>query len=131
MGHQLIEQVELALGWSGPGSLGAGFAKGEISDRHLPERILTLARCLAWQAILREPGKPFTFLFTEQALRWPLCEPSAMADQITHIAALLDLPNITVSLCRWQAKEAVPRPGAGVLRQSWLGQARLAVADRV
>ncbi|POM26242.1 Cupin superfamily protein [Actinomadura rubteroloni] len=46
MGHQLIEQVEQALGWSGPGSLGVGFAKGKLSDPHLPERILTPLRLL-------------------------------------------------------------------------------------
>ncbi|POM26233.1 antitoxin HipB [Actinomadura rubteroloni] len=57
-----------------------------------------LARRLVRQKILDDPSKRFSFLFTEQALRWPLCEPSTMADQISRIMALLDLPHITMGV---------------------------------
>jgi transcriptional regulator with XRE-family HTH domain len=57
-----------------------------------------IARRLERQAILYDPGKQFAFLLTEQALRWPLCEPAVMAVQIGRILALASLPNITVGV---------------------------------
>jgi transcriptional regulator with XRE-family HTH domain len=57
-----------------------------------------IARRLERQAILYDLGKQFTFILTEQAVRWPLCEPAVMAIQIGRILALTGLPNITVGV---------------------------------
>jgi transcriptional regulator with XRE-family HTH domain len=50
------------------------------------------------QAILHDPDKTFTFLLTEQALRWPLCSRSEMSLQLERIAALAELPNVNVGV---------------------------------
>jgi transcriptional regulator with XRE-family HTH domain len=57
-----------------------------------------IAQRLERQEILYKAGKRFTFLLTEQAARWPLCEPAAMAVQIGRILALASLSNITVGI---------------------------------
>lgn len=57
-----------------------------------------VARPLARQEVLYRPDKRFTFLFTEQALRWPLCPPPVMAVQLGRVAALADLPNISMGV---------------------------------
>ncbi|MYY86647.1 MULTISPECIES: cupin domain-containing protein [unclassified Streptomyces] len=41
MEHQLINAIEAALGWNGPGELGKEFARGSMSDPALAARILT------------------------------------------------------------------------------------------
>ncbi|MFE4869487.1 JmjC domain-containing protein [Streptomyces sp. NPDC056682] len=46
MEHQLINAIETALGWDGPGELGKGFARGSMSDPALAARILTPNRLL-------------------------------------------------------------------------------------
>lgn len=46
MDHQLVHAVEKALGWSGPGRLGVGFARGSMPDPNLCARVLTPTRLL-------------------------------------------------------------------------------------
>ncbi|MGH8901845.1 MAG: JmjC domain-containing protein [Egibacteraceae bacterium] len=46
MDHRLIQAVEKALGWSGPGSLGTAFARGSMDDTELCERLLTPTKLL-------------------------------------------------------------------------------------
>ena len=48
------------------------------------------------QAILYDTSKTFTFLLTEQALRWTLCSPAEMPVQLERIAALSELPNVNI-----------------------------------
>ncbi|WP_198658998.1 helix-turn-helix transcriptional regulator [Nocardiopsis sp. FIRDI 009] len=50
------------------------------------------------QSVLYDTGKDFTFLLTEQALRWPLCPRSEMSVQLERIAALAELPNVRVGV---------------------------------
>ncbi|CAL9612279.1 hypothetical protein SUDANB121_05676 [Nocardiopsis dassonvillei] len=57
-----------------------------------------LMRRFERQAILYDTGKEFTFLLTEQALRWPLCGAAAMSVQLERIAALSELPNVRVGV---------------------------------
>ncbi|MEV6319423.1 cupin domain-containing protein [Streptomyces sp. NPDC051776] len=46
MEHQLIDAIEAALGWDGPGELGKRFARGSTRDSALAARILTPNRLL-------------------------------------------------------------------------------------
>lgn len=46
MDHRLIDGVEKALGWSGPGQLGKGFARGHLPEPELCARLLTPHRLL-------------------------------------------------------------------------------------
>ena len=57
-----------------------------------------LMRRFERQAILYDTGKQFTFLLTEQALRWPLCGAAAMSVQLERIAALSELPNVRIGV---------------------------------
>jgi transcriptional regulator with XRE-family HTH domain len=57
-----------------------------------------IAKRLERQSILYDSTKRFTFILTELALRWPLCEPSVMAVQLGRIATLAALPNIQVGV---------------------------------
>ncbi|MFE0703547.1 JmjC domain-containing protein [Streptomyces sp. NPDC058872] len=41
MEHRLVTHIEEALGWDGPGSVGAAFARGRLTDPDLPARLLT------------------------------------------------------------------------------------------
>lgn len=41
MEHRLVTHIEMALGWDGPGSVGAAFARGRLTDPELPARLLT------------------------------------------------------------------------------------------
>src|SRR5690242_14704041 len=46
MEHRLVQAVEEALGWDGPGPLGSQFARGSMSDTELVGRLLTPPRLL-------------------------------------------------------------------------------------
>ncbi|WP_285731796.1 helix-turn-helix transcriptional regulator [Nocardiopsis sp. ATB16-24] len=50
------------------------------------------------QSILYDTSKEFTFLLTEQALRWPLCRSGEMSVQLERIAALSELPNVRIGV---------------------------------
>lgn len=57
-----------------------------------------LMRRFERQSILYDTGKNFTFLLTEQALRWPLCQRGEMSVQLERIAALAELPNVRIGV---------------------------------
>lgn len=50
------------------------------------------------QAILYEASKCFTFVLTEQAIRWPVVPPLALAEQIDRLASLSYLPNVRIGV---------------------------------
>ncbi|ARZ69492.1 DNA-binding helix-turn-helix protein [Streptomyces albireticuli] len=54
----------------------------------------TVARKLERQAVLYDTSKSFTFLLTEQAVRWAIMPAPAMAVQIDRIVSLSHLPNL-------------------------------------
>ncbi len=66
------------------------YSPGEISK--------TVARKLERQAVLYDTAKHFTFLLTEQAVRWAVVPPAAMAVQIDRLASLSHLPNVRIGL---------------------------------
>jgi transcriptional regulator with XRE-family HTH domain len=57
-----------------------------------------IAKRLDRQASLYNPAKRFTFLLTEAALRWRLCEVAIMAVQMARLASLSQLPNIRLGV---------------------------------
>lgn len=57
-----------------------------------------IARRLDRQAVLYEEDKHFTFILTEQALRWPLCRGKAMSVQMGRLSSLLELPNVRIGV---------------------------------
>lgn len=74
------------------------YARASIAD--LPEDQLgkTVAKKLERQAALYDRSKRFTFILTEQAVRWPLIPPHALSVQIEHLAALTKLPNVRIGI---------------------------------
>ncbi|MEU7419682.1 helix-turn-helix domain-containing protein [Streptomyces antibioticus] len=58
----------------------------------------TVARKLERQSVLYDTSKRFTFLLTEQAIRWAIVPPSAMAVQIDRLTSLSRLPNIRIGI---------------------------------
>src|SRR5260370_4153711 len=57
-----------------------------------------VAKRLDRQAALYNPAKRFTFVLTEAAVRWQLCEPGVMAVQTGRLASLSELPNIRLGV---------------------------------
>jgi transcriptional regulator with XRE-family HTH domain len=57
-----------------------------------------IAKRLDRQAALYKPAKRFTFVLTEAAVRWQLCEPRVMAVQMGRLASLSELPNIRIGV---------------------------------
>ncbi|MFE5855181.1 Scr1 family TA system antitoxin-like transcriptional regulator [Streptomyces sp. NPDC056500] len=58
----------------------------------------TVERKLERQGILCDASKEFTFLLTEQAVRWPLVPPSAMVQQIEHLADVSQRENVRIGV---------------------------------
>ncbi|MEU3500372.1 helix-turn-helix transcriptional regulator [Streptomyces hundungensis] len=58
----------------------------------------TVARKLERQAVLYESTKHFTFLLTEQAVRWAVVPPVAMAVQMDRLASISHLPNVRIGV---------------------------------
>jgi transcriptional regulator with XRE-family HTH domain len=57
-----------------------------------------IAKRLDRQAALYNQAKRFTFVLTEAAVRWQLCEPRVMAVQMGRLASLSELPNIRLGV---------------------------------
>lgn len=62
------------------------------------DRSRAMALKLRRQSILHDHSKRFDFLLTENAARWPLCEPRAMAGQLDHLISLSQLPNVQLGI---------------------------------
>ncbi|MFJ6510779.1 helix-turn-helix domain-containing protein [Streptomyces sp. NPDC091406] len=62
------------------------------------DKSVTLARKLERQAVLYDTTKSFTFLLTEQAVRWPLLHRAGMAVQVDRLISLSRLPNVRIGL---------------------------------
>ncbi|MFJ2819470.1 helix-turn-helix domain-containing protein [Streptomyces sp. NPDC091279] len=58
----------------------------------------TVARKLERQGILHDTTKRFTFVLTEQAVRWPLLPPAGMVAQLDRLASLTRLPNLRLGV---------------------------------
>lgn len=57
-----------------------------------------IARKLERQSVLYDTTKRFTFILTEQAVRWPFLPAAAMAMQIDRLASISLLPNIRLGV---------------------------------
>ncbi|MEU0357323.1 helix-turn-helix domain-containing protein [Streptomyces cyaneofuscatus] len=55
-------------------------------------------RKLERQRVLLEARKSFTFILTEQAVRWPILPPPAMAMQVDRLASVSRLPNVRLGV---------------------------------
>ncbi|MFD4788741.1 helix-turn-helix domain-containing protein [Streptomyces sp. NPDC058459] len=58
----------------------------------------TIAKKLERQQVLYSDSKSFTFVLTEQAVRWPLLPPMAMAMQLDRLASVSRLPNVRLGV---------------------------------
>lgn len=58
----------------------------------------TVSKKLERQQILMDPSKHFTFLLTEQAVRWPLASPIAMAMQLDRLVSVSRIPNVRLGV---------------------------------
>ncbi|MFI0258064.1 helix-turn-helix domain-containing protein [Streptomyces sp. NPDC017056] len=58
----------------------------------------TIAKKLERQNVLYDSSKSFTFLLTEQAVRWPLLPPLAMAMQLDRMASVSRIPNVRLGV---------------------------------
>lgn len=66
---------------------------------HIPgDHSRAVARKLDRQAVLYEDAKSFTFILTEQAVRWPILRPAAMAIQIDHLVSLSRLSSVRLGV---------------------------------
>jgi hypothetical protein len=74
------------------------YVRASLADVSDEQRRRTVARKLERQEALYDRTKRFTFILTEQAVRWPLVLPDALAVQIRHLAALTHLPNVRVGV---------------------------------
>ncbi|MFJ4688656.1 helix-turn-helix domain-containing protein [Streptomyces sp. NPDC088789] len=58
----------------------------------------TVARKLERQTVLYDETKRFTFLLTEQAVRWAVVLPAAMAVQMDRLASISRLPHVRIGI---------------------------------
>ncbi len=69
------------------------------SLEHAPvDAAKTVAKKLERQAVLYDSTKRFTFLLTEQAIRWSIVPRLAIAVQIDRIVSLSRLPNVRIGV---------------------------------
>jgi transcriptional regulator with XRE-family HTH domain len=57
-----------------------------------------IARRLDRQARLYDASKRFTFILTEAAVRWQMCEPPVMAVQMGRLISLSELPSVRLGI---------------------------------
>ncbi|GAA2373996.1 helix-turn-helix transcriptional regulator [Streptomyces cuspidosporus] len=57
-----------------------------------------VAKKLERQEVLHDTTKRFTFILTEQAVRWPLVPPAAMTMQIDRLVSITYLPNVRLGV---------------------------------
>lgn len=66
---------------------------------HIPgDHSKAVAKKLERQEVLYDRSKRFTFILTEQAVRWPLVSPDALAVQIDRLISLTHLPNLRLGV---------------------------------
>ncbi|MFF3393725.1 helix-turn-helix domain-containing protein [Streptomyces sp. NPDC002669] len=58
----------------------------------------TVARKVERQSVLHDESKLFTFILTEQAVRWPFLPPVGMAMQLDWLASVSRIPNVRIGV---------------------------------
>ena len=59
-------------------------------------------RRLDRQHILGQDNRDFTFVMTEAALRWHVGSPTVMAQQMQHLLAVHQRPNVSIGIIPWR-----------------------------
>ncbi|MDQ1008585.1 transcriptional regulator with XRE-family HTH domain [Streptomyces sp. V4I23] len=73
------------------------YVRASIAD--VPgDQTKTIAKKLERQSVLVNPEKRFTFLLTEQAVRWPLLPPLEMAMQMDRLVSVSRIPNVRLGV---------------------------------
>ncbi len=73
------------------------YVRASIAD--VPgDQTKTIAKKLERQQVLYDSAKSFTFILTEQAVRWPLLPPMAMAMQLYRLVSISRLPNVRLGV---------------------------------
>lgn len=62
------------------------------------DRTRAIAKKLERQAVLFDSSKVFTFLLTEQAVKWTVITPHAMAVQIERLISLSHIPTVRIGV---------------------------------
>jgi len=75
-------------------------AEAHASGRRLTAEDLGHRR--ARQGLLDDPGRRFSFLMTEAALRWHVGSAEMMREQIGHLLAVNRRPNVEVMIIPWR-----------------------------
>ncbi len=57
-----------------------------------------ITKKLERQQVLYDPEKSFTFILTEQAVRWPLISPVAMSMQLDRLASVSRIPSVRLGV---------------------------------
>ncbi|MET8546319.1 helix-turn-helix transcriptional regulator [Kitasatospora sp. NPDC004799] len=66
---------------------------------HVPgDTTKAMAKKLERQAVIHDDAKTFSFLLTEQAVRWAVLPPRAMATQIERLVSVSRLPNVRLGV---------------------------------
>ncbi len=58
----------------------------------------TIAKKLERQRVLMDPSKRFTFLLTEQAVKWPMVSPLEMTMQLDRLVSLSRIPTVRIGV---------------------------------
>lgn len=74
------------------------YVRASLADIPEEQARKTVAKKLERQQVLYDRSKHFTFILTEQAARWPLVQPEALAMQIDRLASLTHLSNVRLGV---------------------------------
>ncbi|MEW2032015.1 helix-turn-helix transcriptional regulator [Streptomyces roseifaciens] len=74
------------------------YVRASLADVPGDQSRRVVAKKLERQEVLFDKSKRFTFILTEQAVRWPLVPADALAVQIDRIASLTHLPNVSIGV---------------------------------
>jgi Domain of unknown function (DUF5753) len=71
------------------------------------DREAALHARLAHQQVLDDPGKQFHFVLAEGALRWRMGDGALMAEQLDHLASVVQRGNVRLGVIPWTAEAGV------------------------
>ncbi|MET7716030.1 helix-turn-helix transcriptional regulator [Streptomyces sp. NPDC005407] len=74
------------------------YVRASLADVPDDQSRKAIAKKVERQQVLYDRSKRFTFILTEQAVRWPLIPPDALAVQIDHLASLTHLINVRLGV---------------------------------
>lgn len=84
------------------------YARVMMGERHTGAVVDELTGSRVDRQKVLEDGRRFVFLHTEGALRWHMGGPEVMAEQMDHLAALANRPNVRVGVIPWHRPVEIP-----------------------